>query len=99
MSVYAILDVKIHDPEAYKAYQRGVPEIVARYGGRYLSRGAPVAALNEWKPERIVLLEFPTMEDLQSFVGAPEYQPLLEIRNRATTSKVVVVESCEPPMV
>jgi uncharacterized protein (DUF1330 family) len=96
MSVYAVLDVEVHDPELYAEYQRDVPEMIGRYGGRYVTRGAPLMCLNDWKPERIVILEFPSQEDLQAFITAPEYQPLLEIRNRATTSNVVVLDGYSP---
>jgi uncharacterized protein (DUF1330 family) len=96
MSVYAILDLKVHDPELYAEYQRGVPEVIARYGGRYITRGAPLMSLNDWKPERIVILEFPSAENLQAFMSAPEYQPLAEIRNRAATSNIVVVDGYTP---
>ena len=96
MSVYVILDLKVHDPELYAEYQRGVPEVIARYRGRYISRGAPLMTLNDWKPERIVILEFPSAEDLQSFVSAPEYPPRLEIRNRSATSNVVVGDGYPP---
>ncbi len=96
MSVYAILDITVHDAELYAEYQRRVPEVIDRHDGRYVTRGEPIAALGEWKPERIVILEFSSQDKLQAFVSSPEYQPLLEIRNRATTSNVIIVEGYAP---
>ncbi len=95
MPVYVILDIEVHDAERYAEYKRQVPAIIEKYGGRYLVRGGPVTALGDWKPERIVILEFPSQEKLQAFVGSPEYQPVLAIRNEATTSRVVIVEGYE----
>ena len=92
MKVYAILDVEVHDEEKYAEYKRQVPAILERYGGRYLVRGGPVVALDSWRPERIVVIEFPSQERLQAFVSSPEYQPVLAIRNEATTSRTIVVQ-------
>ena len=96
MSVYAILDVEVHDEEKYAEYKRQVPPIIEKYGGRYVVRGAPIMAIGEWKPSRIVILEFPDRDKLQAFVSSPEYQPVLKIRNEATTSNTIVVEGYEP---
>ena len=96
MSVYVILDIEIHDEEKYAEYKRQVPPIIEKYGGRYVVRGGPVVALDDWKPGRIVILEFSDRDQLQAFVSSPEYQPVLKIRNEATTSKVIVVEGYEP---
>jgi uncharacterized protein (DUF1330 family) len=40
MSAYVIVNVnvKIHDPDAYREYVRRAPSAVAAYGGRYLAR-------------------------------------------------------------
>lgn len=95
MKVYAILDVDVHDEEKYAEYKRQVPAIIEKYGGRYLVRGGPIVALDDWQPKRIVILEFPSQEQLQAFVSSPEYQPVLAIRNEATTSRTIVVQGHE----
>ena len=95
MSVYVILDIDVHDEEKYLEYQKQVPDIIKSYGGRYLVRGGNVIPLGEWQPERIVILEFPSLESLQTFVSCPEYEPVKKIRDESATSRIIAVEGCE----
>ena len=39
MAVYVILDIVVHNPEAYEEYKTKVVPIIQKYGGRYLVRG------------------------------------------------------------
>jgi uncharacterized protein (DUF1330 family) len=94
MSIYVILDIKVHDPEKYLEYQRQAPAIIEQHGGRYLVRGGDIITLGSWQPERIVMLEFPTAEQAQAMLLSPEYQQLKLIRDQATTSHAIAVEGC-----
>ena len=40
----------------------------------------------------MVIVEFPTMEQALKWYDSPEYKPLLELRERASTARVVIVE-------
>ena len=42
MPAYWVARSKINDPVAYKKYTDLVPAIIARHGGKVLSRGAPI---------------------------------------------------------
>ncbi len=95
MSVYVILDIDVHDKEKYLEYQKRVPAIIEKYDGRYLVRGGNVIPLGEWIPERIVLLEFPSLEKLEEFISCPEYQPVKAIRDESANSRIIAVEGCE----
>jgi hypothetical protein len=37
------------------------------------------------KPERVVIIEFPDMDALNTWYNAPEYQPLIALRKRCTS--------------
>ncbi len=95
MGIYVILDIDVHNSEKYREYQRRVPAIIQKYGGRYLVRGGNITILGEWKPERIVILEFPSFDNLLEFVNSPEYQPVKRIREEAATSRMIAVEGCD----
>jgi uncharacterized protein (DUF1330 family) len=45
MAAYVIVNVKIHDSEAYREYVRFAPPTVAAYGGRYLARAGHTEVL------------------------------------------------------
>jgi uncharacterized protein (DUF1330 family) len=93
MTAYLIADVEVLDSAAYEEYRQKVPATIAAYGGRYLVRGGALAALEgDWSPKRCVILEFPSMGQLEAWYDSPAYVPLRAIRQRATKSKLVKVE-------
>ena len=60
MPAYVIADVTVTDPATMEEYRKQVPATIAKYGGRYLVRGGAHQTLEgEWKPSRLVILEFP----------------------------------------
>ena len=93
MSAYVIAEIDITDPAAYEDYRRQVPDVIARYGGKYIVRGGKVEALEgAWSPKRIAVVEFPSMEQALKFYRSPEYAPLLRIRQKASRGKLDIVE-------
>ena len=94
MSVYVITDIKVHDWDRYQEYVGRTRPIVERHGGRYHVRGGEVdVRAGDWEPDRLVVIEFPSKEDMDRFGASAEYQPVAAIReSAATTVSVVVVE-------
>jgi len=97
MSVYVIIDITVIDQDVYEEYVARVPALVEQYGGRYLVRGGEVATLTgDWQPERIVVLEFDSSEQVQEFYASPEYQALAPLREQSTNSRAILVKGYEP---
>ncbi len=93
MSAYIILDIKVTDPAGYEEYKKLGPPTVSLYDGRYIARGGKSEALEgSWEPERIVLLEFPSVEKAKAWLDSPEYAPARALRHKYATSKTIVVE-------
>ena len=93
MSAYIIAEIDITDPAAYEDYRRQVPDVIARYGGKYIVRGGRVEPLEGgWSPKRIAVVEFPSMEQALKFYRSPEYAPLIAIRQKASRGKLVIVD-------
>jgi uncharacterized protein (DUF1330 family) len=93
MAAYVIADIEVTDSTGFAEYQQKVPATIAAYGGRYLVRGGACEVLEgSWSPKRCVVLEFPSMAQLKTWYGSPEYRPLIAIRERTTKSNLVVVE-------
>lgn len=81
--LYATFDVT--DSVAYERYRQQVPALVAAHGGRFLVRGGATELLEgQTRPMRQVILEFPAMAQLKAFYAAPDYQPLIALRQSAT---------------
>ena len=93
MAAYVIVQLEITDPEGFAEYREKVGPQIEKHGGRYIVRGAEVENLEgEWDPGRLVILEFPTLEDAQRFYEAEEYQPLLALRKRTANTVLSIVE-------
>jgi uncharacterized protein (DUF1330 family) len=98
MPVYMIIDITIREHDLYSRYVEGVAEIVEKHGGRYLVRGGKVTALSgNWIPERIIVIEFQTLEQLRRCFRSAEYLALAPLRERSTDSRAIVVEGYLPP--
>jgi uncharacterized protein (DUF1330 family) len=48
-----------------------------KYGGRYHVRGGNIRALGNWKPERIIIIEFPSEENIHIWLKSPEYSSIV----------------------
>jgi uncharacterized protein (DUF1330 family) len=60
---YVIVDVEVRDPERYERYKELAPPAIAHYGGRFLARGGATDVLEgDWVPERLVVLQFDSLE-------------------------------------
>ncbi len=93
MSAYVIVDIDVTDPAVYDSYKKMAPSAVAAYGGKYLARGGHTEVLEgDWQPKRLVILEFASLAQAKAWVDSPEYRPARELRRKAATSRMVVIE-------
>jgi uncharacterized protein (DUF1330 family) len=97
VAAYILVDVRVHDPVGYAEYTAQTPGLVAKHGGRFIVRGGPYDVIEgEWDPQRIVLIEFPNVAAAHAFYNDPEYQAIIPIRHRHSTTKfMTVVEGVE----
>lgn len=93
MAAYVILDITVTDPAKYEDYKKLAPAAIEAYGGKYLVRGGPMEMLEgNWQPERVVVLEFASMEMAKSWINSPEYSAARALRHESATSHTVVVQ-------
>lgn len=97
MSAYVIVEIDIRDPVAYAEYIRLTPPTILAYGGKFIIRGGKVETLEgDWKPNRLVMLEFESVARAKEWWSSPEYAPALAIRQRSATTDMIVVEGADP---
>ncbi|MEH6556274.1 MAG: DUF1330 domain-containing protein [Oceanicoccus sp.] len=93
MKAYLILDFSIKDITAFMEYVQNIPMYLEKHQGKYIVEGVePEVMEGDWKPERVVVLEFPSTENAKSFLADPEAQSLFAIRHNATDGKLILVE-------
>ena len=90
---YAVILLDVHDQDRYVEYARQATEIEDRHGGRPLVvSDAREVVEGDWPAQRTVILEFPSLEHARAWYNDPEYQELIPIRHRATSSRILFVE-------
>ena len=93
MSAYLIVDIDIHDAAGLEEYRKQVPATVTKYGGRFIVRGGKYERLEgDWHPKRLVLLEFPSVEQARRWYDSEEYRPLKAMRLKASNGNLILVE-------
>ncbi len=93
MTAYVIVDIEVTDPDGYKEYVKLAPEAVKLYGGKYIARGGQNETLEgNWQAKRLVILEFPSVEQAKSWLISTEYAPARKLRHQHAHTNMVVVE-------
>ena len=93
MPAYFIVDNEVTDQAGFEEYRKQVPGTVEKYGGKFLVRGGQVQTLEgDWKPKRIVVTEFPSIEQARRWYDSEEYRALKALRSRTARGSVVLVE-------
>ena len=93
MAALVIVQVDVTDPEKFEKYRRQVPSVIEKYGGRYLVRGGATEAVEgSWSPPRLVVLEFPSLEQAKKWYSSADYAPLLELRKQSARTTMTFAE-------
>jgi uncharacterized protein (DUF1330 family) len=93
MAGYVIGNINVTDPDAFEEYRGMVPATIAAYGGKYLVRGGVADVVEgDWSPNRLVVLEFESLQKAKEWYNSPEYTPAKAIRLKASTGDLVFVE-------
>ncbi len=89
--IIALVDVT--DPDAFQAYGAKATAAVAKHGGRYIARGGRTISLEgDPAPQRVVVIEFPSLEAAETYYNSPEYQDAKAARDGAATARFIAVE-------
>jgi uncharacterized protein (DUF1330 family) len=93
MPAYIVVDVSIHDPATYERYKALVPPSLAQHGGKFLVRGAKTTTLEgSWKPQRFVMVEFPSGDAARAWWSSPEYAEAKALRQASSHTEMLLVE-------
>ena len=94
MAGYLIAEIAdVRDEKAYAEYRTKVSYGLVAAGGRYLARGGPIEVLEgRWRPGRIVLVRFESMDEARAWWSSSDYEELKRLRQRSVTTNMIVVE-------
>jgi len=90
---YIVVQAEVTNPQRYAEYAKLSPGIIAKYGGKFLARGGKTVTL-EGPPakNRVVVIEFPSLEKAEEFYRSPEYTEAKRLREGAATAQFIAVE-------
>ena len=97
MAAYFIAQIKITREEAWPEYRKQIAALMERFGGKYIVRGGATEVLEgDWKPKRIVILEFPTMDRAKEWLNCEEYREPRKLRHKTAKTNMLLVEGGGP---
>ncbi len=82
-------------PQKLAAYAKLAPAASAPFGARYLARGTAAAAFEAGVKERIVITEFPSVQQAIAAYESPAYQAALQALGDGAVRDVRIVEALE----
>jgi uncharacterized protein (DUF1330 family) len=85
----------ISDPAKLAAYAELAPPAVQPFGGRYIARGTAAAAYEAGLKDRIVISEFPSVEQARAAYASAGYQNALKALGDGAVRDVRIVEGLE----
>ncbi len=96
MTAYVIVETDVTDPEQSEQYKTASPAAIAAGGGRFLVRGGELAVLEgDWRPPRLVMLEFEDLEAAKRWYDSEAYQEARKLREGAASFRAVAVQGVD----
>lgn len=93
MPAYLIVRANVTDMEQYQEYMKLTPAIVEKFGGSFIIRGGEKVVLEgPDSPERIVLLEFDSVQTIERMYNSEEYQAAKKLREGAAIASFIALE-------
>ncbi len=93
MPAYVLVQVEVQDVVTYEKYKPMVPATLVAYGGKFIVRGGGTDTLEgDWSPKRLVILEFPSVEQAKKWWSSEEYAEAKGLRQRSAKTQMIVVE-------
>ncbi len=85
----------ISDPQKLAAYAKLAPAATAPFGARYVARGTAAAAFEAGVKERIVITEFPSIQQAIAAYESPAYQAALQALGDGAERDVRIIEGLQ----
>lgn len=85
----------ISDPKKLEAYAKVAPAATTPFGSRYLARGNAAAVFELGLKDRVVVTEFPSVEQAVAAYNSPAYQEALRVLGDGAVRDVRIIETLE----
>lgn len=94
---YAVAEITVTNPVAYRKYLAAVTPVVKQFGGRYLVRAGKIVPIEGHAPTgRFIIIEFPSLAAAEKFESSPQYRAIAPLRQRAARTRLFLAEGAPP---
>ena len=101
--IWMVLDITVNDSLQYQQYRIKAEPLIEKYGGIYLVRSGGMAFDSDparkvtpvegnWNPNRFIVVQWETMEQLQTFATSEEYKTVAKLRENSASTKSIIVK-------
>jgi uncharacterized protein (DUF1330 family) len=81
---FVISNIEVTDPAGYQKYAEAAAAVAATYHGKILARGGKAVVFDGRAPQRVVVIEFPTLADAERWRSSPEFQKLKRLQQQSS---------------
>jgi uncharacterized protein (DUF1330 family) len=97
MTAYFIIDLNVPNPQKLAEYEAAANPLLKKHGAKVLTRATADdydVIEGNWRPRRLVILEYPSLEAIHQFYNDPEFQPAKKARQavRGAVANAIAVE-------
>jgi uncharacterized protein (DUF1330 family) len=85
----------ISNPDAVAAYGKLAAPAILAGGGKFLARGNPAKTYESGQMQRVVVIEFPSVEQATKTHDSPAYQEALKVLAKGADRDIRIVEGVE----
>jgi uncharacterized protein (DUF1330 family) len=97
MPAYIIGRIQVTDKTRYTEYTKATPAIIAKFGGHFIARGGESVTLEgPEETRRVVIIEFPTLNDAKAFFHSEEYAETKKLRDGAAVAQFFAIDGVAP---
>lgn len=97
-----MLDITVNESIIYEQCRINIEPIIQKCGGKYLVRSGGMAfeedpdvkvipLEGDWNPNRLIIIEWDSIEELQKFTSSDEYNKVALLREKSATTKSIIV--------
>lgn len=77
----------IKNPDAFAAYAKVAPAAIQAAGGRFVVRGNPAKIYEQGLAQRVVMIEFDSLEQAVAAHDGPGYQEALKVLGKGSVER------------
>jgi uncharacterized protein (DUF1330 family) len=96
VTAYVIAEIEVENADGYAEYLPLAEASIARHGGRFLVRGGKTGVFEGVWSDRIVILEFDSLDAARAWYYSDDYQAAATLRQANSRGRIIAVEGAAP---